>query len=107
MKVTLYDVALDIDFKGLTYSGISIIHFSGTGGVVELDCQKLEIESVSIGGKEAAWKYDRKEHRLSVNTDNHQRLKCKIIFSGKVVEAATKCREPSFRDDSANLPTPR
>ncbi|MBX8636568.1 MAG: M1 family metallopeptidase [Thermoplasmata archaeon] len=86
MKVVLYDISLDVDFKGLRYSGQCTVSFANTERTVVLDSDRLDIQDVSIDGKKAVWKYDRKNCKLSVNTGVHRKVTCKISFSGRVLE---------------------
>jgi len=104
VEVKRYDLALNVDFNNLTFDGEVDIHVDGATQPVELDAVGLQIEKVSVDGRQTPFYHDDRQGKITLR---HTPPICviHIKYKGKVAEGTLRGFYKSKYDSSYILTT--
>jgi tricorn protease interacting factor F2/3 len=79
-----YDLRLDVDFRKAHVKGEETLAVRGAPVPLSLDCSALEVASVSVGGKAARFRHDKKRSKLVIQGVPKRLSKVEISYSKQV-----------------------
>lgn len=86
LRVSEYQVSLDVDFAQLRWKGTADFEVQGTAEAIDLDSVRLTIEAAAVDGTPVTPEVDAERGRLRLKSPVHGSAQVHVAFSGGVVE---------------------
>ena len=84
MEILAYNLDLDVDFRKAFVNGEEVVEVKGARGPFALDCSGLEVRNVTVDGKPARFKVDKKRSKLIISGVPSRASRVWISYSKQV-----------------------